>query len=173
MFDRLDEQCGFEIVIPTPFMSFPRPLCHSSVLYVIPAPFMSFPRPLCHSRALYVIPAPFMSFPRPLCHSRALYVIPAPFMSFPRPLCHSRAGGNPVQARGFRLKAGMTRRGGCGHFIESADGPPVADYSKFSKRRYSPAKKKAELNKPGLESANCDTVANYSSCVLIRQRIST
>ncbi|HLB74618.1 MAG TPA: hypothetical protein VJJ98_11410, partial [Sedimentisphaerales bacterium] len=42
-----------------------------------PAPFMSFPRPLCHSRALYVIPAPFMSFPRPLCHSRALYVIPA------------------------------------------------------------------------------------------------
>src|SRR3990172_11786591 len=56
-----------------------------------------------------------LSFPRPLCHSRALYVIPAPFMSFPRPLCHSRAGGNPVWARGFRLKAGMTM---CGHLIE-------------------------------------------------------
>src|SRR3990172_2302493 len=40
-------------------------------------------------------------------------------LSFPRPLCHSRAGGNPVWARGFRLKAGMTHRGGCGHLTEN------------------------------------------------------
>src|SRR3990172_5755914 len=44
MFERLNGQCSFEIVIPAPFMSFPRPLCHSRALYVIPAPFMSFPR---------------------------------------------------------------------------------------------------------------------------------
>ncbi|HLB74305.1 MAG TPA: hypothetical protein VJJ98_09830 [Sedimentisphaerales bacterium] len=57
-------------------------------------------------------------------------------LSFPRKpqYCHSRAGGNPVYAPGFRLKAGMTRRGGCGHLIESADGPPVAD-SKFNNTR--------------------------------------
>jgi len=37
MFERLDEQGGFEIVIPAHFMSFPHPLCHSRALYVIPA----------------------------------------------------------------------------------------------------------------------------------------
>jgi len=75
MFERLNEQCGFESVIP----------------------------------------ALFMSFPRSLCNSRALYVIPALFMSFPR-----------------RRESTFTRRGGSSRLIESADGPPVADYSKLN-----------------------------------------
>src|SRR3990170_1615362 len=57
-----------------------------------------------------------LSFPHTLCHSRTLYVIPAPFMSFPR-----------------RRESSFTRRGGCSNLIESADGRPVADYSKFNR----------------------------------------
>ena len=63
---------------------------HSRAFSVIPTPSLSFPRPLCHSHALSVIPAPLSVIPAPLS------VIPLPSPSFPRKRESRGGAGEPL-----------------------------------------------------------------------------